>query len=133
MGSFRATDGLMTRTSTPLVVALRSRARALGLTHAALASELGVSLSTIKRWLSGQGLDLAALERLLAALDLEWADLATLLPAQAAPRFQYTVEQESFFARHPGHLAFLDALLAGETPRAIARRHRLSRRSLHRY
>lgn len=130
ISSFNDTVWIMKRS---LMNALARVARAQGLTQADLARRLGVSLPTLKRWLRGEGIDLASLEALLNELGLSLAEAAALVPGDASRGFDYTVEQEAFFARHPYFLAYFDRLLAGNSPAQIRRRSQISERATSRY
>jgi hypothetical protein len=81
---------------------------------------MGVSLPTLKRWLTGRGLSLDALELLMNSLGLDWADLAA--PGADERGFQYTREQEELLAREPRALAAFDRILREPRPRLTDRR-----------
>lgn len=107
---------------------LRNQAKAKGITQGEIARAAGVSLPTIKRWLTGRGLDLERLEQLLGILGLSLLELATLAGAGSSREFEYSVEQEKVLAQDPSLLAYLNQLLLGASPRKIQRAFRLGER-----
>jgi transcriptional regulator with XRE-family HTH domain len=94
-----------------LLAPLKSALQAQGITQAEAARRLRVSLPTLKRWLRGEGLDLASLERLLQLGGLTLTEWAQRTESATARTFHYTLEQERTLARHPELLALWDALL----------------------
>lgn len=105
----------------PLVSVIRFQLRAQGLTQAALAQKLRVSLPTAKRWLRGDGLDLDGLDRLLEVVGLSLSEAAALAGEVPHRTFKYTGRQETFLAGNVLALAVLDELLQGATPSQAAR------------
>lgn len=101
---------------------VKSQAKRMGLTQAHLADRLGVSLPTIKRWYQGDFVTLANLKKICDEIGLTLADIFTDAEGSASRRFQYSLEQESYFADNVAVLAYFDLLLKGLTPREIERR-----------
>lgn len=99
---------------------------ARGLTQERFATELGVSLPTLKRWLVGQGVSLEDLKTILDHLGMSFSEIASLAEQPSTPYFSYTADQEDFLADNPDALAFFDYLLRGFTPGKIRRRFGLS-------
>jgi transcriptional regulator with XRE-family HTH domain len=112
---------------------LKTFTKAAGFTQARLAKTMQVSLPSVKRWFAGEGVSLHVLLQILKITGHDLEDLRLILPASRARTFEYTLEQERFFADSPGHLSFFDQLLLGKTPKQIRMKFKLSGRSLRRY
>jgi transcriptional regulator with XRE-family HTH domain len=95
-----------------------------GLTQKRVAIDLKVSLPTLKRWLTGQGIGLNDFEKILDYLNLTLAELVALVPSEAV-FFEYTLEQEKYFASNTNSLAFFDELLKKRSPKRIAKQAKL--------
>jgi transcriptional regulator with XRE-family HTH domain len=110
-----------------------SQIRAQGLTQEHVASVLGVSIPTLKRWLAGKGVSLDSLLRIMSLLNLSWEDMSAALTTQSDHTFTYTRKQELHFVRSPSTLAVFDLLLRGESPSLILQTSNISLSTLNRY
>lgn len=80
--------------SQDLVTALKAELRRAGITYAALALELGLAESSVKRIFAKRDMPLSRIDQVLAVLHLDFADLARRV-AQASPqRSELTLTQE---------------------------------------
>lgn len=116
-----------------LMAALKARCKAMGLTQGQLATKLGISLPTVKRWFSGHGVGLENLFQLLKILDISLDDIVSVLPQVKAKTFNYTLEQEDFFADQPEFLSYFDQLIQGKSPTQIERSFKISARATRKY
>jgi transcriptional regulator with XRE-family HTH domain len=103
------------------------------ITYGSLATTLGVSLPTIKRWLNSTNLSVGELSRICDALDLNWADLLSFTERHQGDSFRFTLDQEVFLAKNPAFLAYLYELQTGLSPLNIEKKHHLTRSSTKRY
>lgn len=84
----------MPTTPHPLIQVLKAELKAAGLTYAALARELGLAESSVKRMLAKGDMPLSRIDAICRALKLDFADLARRV-ADAQPLLaQLTQEQE---------------------------------------
>jgi lambda repressor-like predicted transcriptional regulator len=84
-----------------LVTALKAELRRAGITYAALAVELGLAESSVKRIFAKRDMPLSRIDQVLAVLHLDFADLARLV-AQASPqRSELTLAQERAVVADP--------------------------------
>jgi transcriptional regulator with XRE-family HTH domain len=116
-----------------VMAVIKNACAAHGLTQARVAKLLRVSVPTVKRWFAGKGVGVDQLVRLMDLVNMSFSDIAVLLPVRATSRFQYSLEQEEFFADNPGHLAFFDQLVNGLKANRIQQLYKLTQRSLRRY
>lgn len=116
-----------------LMAAMKARCKTLGITQEQLATKLGVSLPTIKRWLAGTGVGLESLFQLLKILDITLDEITWLLPQVKAKTFTYTPEQEAFFSDNPEFLSYFDQLIQRKSPSQIERSFNISSRSTRKY
>lgn len=87
--------------SQDLVHALKGELRRAGITYAALAAELGMAESSIKRIFARGDMPLSRIDEVLAVLKMDFSELARLV-AQAAPlRRALTLEQEAAVVADP--------------------------------
>jgi len=84
-----------------LLTTLKRELKAQGITYAQVASRLGLSESSIKRWFSGSQLSLARLEQLCQLAGMEFSDLVQRMGEQRQKIDQLTVEQEREVAANP--------------------------------
>ena len=82
-----------------LVEALKASLRARGMTYAALAGRLGVSVPTVKRMFSQGRFTLERVEQILEALELDLQELARLARDGSPASAELTHEQEAALAR----------------------------------
>jgi transcriptional regulator with XRE-family HTH domain len=106
--------------------ALKTTAKAKGLTQGEIAKIMKVSLTTVKRWFSGQGLDLERLEALLKLLGLSLKELSDSVGSMEAGEREFSLEQETAFARNPLLLAYFEQLLEGKSPQKLKQTFRLT-------
>lgn len=90
-----------------------------------IAKEFDVSLPTVKRWYSGQGLSLEQASDLCHFLGLTLGEALHAIQ-KTTQTFLYTLEQEKFFAKNPDTLAFFDNLLRGKSLKSMRKKFRLS-------
>lgn len=104
------------------------------LTYPDLARELGVSLCTIKRILNHEELSLSRFCAIAKALGLTPATLMEATTLQESKEaYHLPAELEEFFVTHTHHWGYLQALHAGQSPGAIARKTGISQASTRRY
>lgn len=111
--------------STDVIDLVKARAKANGQTQADLAKRLRVSLPTIKRWYQGEFSTLGNLKLLCDEVGLTLTEVFEAAEKPRTLNFQYTIEQESFFADHPEYLAYFDLLLSGHSPANIQKTYSL--------
>lgn len=107
---------------------IKLKAKSLGRTQQDLAHSLSVSLPTIKRWYGGGNLTLGSLKKIANEVGLSLTEVFASIEESNQSTFNYTPEQEVFFAKHPDFLAYFDNLLRGQTPAQIQRKFGLSER-----
>ncbi|TZG28955.1 helix-turn-helix domain-containing protein [Sphingomonas montanisoli] len=84
-----------------MLAQLKRLFHAAGLRYADVAKEIGVSEKTMKRYMSGRGLTVAALERICAVVDTDLLELAELaVDAEAVASSFLTSAQESALAEN---------------------------------
>lgn len=98
---------------------IKTRARSLGITQTDLAYELGVSIGTIKRWYSGKGLTLAAVDSLSKCLSMSLTEIFSMVE-NTKQTFSYSRKQESAFVQKPELLAYFDYLLRGKSVKELS-------------
>ena len=81
-------------TSADLVVALKAELRRSGITYAALARELGIAESSVKRIFAKGDMPLSRIDAVLAVLKMDFAELAQQVVHAQPLRKELTVEQE---------------------------------------
>jgi transcriptional regulator with XRE-family HTH domain len=103
------------------------------LSYADLATGLGVSLPTIKRWLNSDDISIATLLSISEFLEVDLLDLLEHARDRRTDECRFTAEQENFFARHLSYLAYYYELRRGLDPSAIERKHGIKASSTLRY
>jgi len=116
-----------------LMAALKARCKAIGVTQEELATKLGVSLPTLKRWFAGTGVALENVFQLLNALDITLNDIVSVLPHVITKTFTYTQKQEDFFLSNLEYLSYFDQLIQGKSPKQIERSFKISARATRKY
>jgi transcriptional regulator with XRE-family HTH domain len=111
---------------------LKSRAAAQGITQKMIAEYFEVSIPTVKRWYSGIGLSLEQADRISQYLGISLGQ-ALVSIQNTTDTFQYSHEQESFFAKNPNYLAFFDNLLRGRSVKQIQKKFSLNNMSTDKY
>src|SRR5438128_534197 len=112
-----------------IMTLVKDKARAIRLSQKQVASHLGVSLPTVKRWWAGKGANLAVLGKLCGLLGVSLSQLFLELEGKT-PAYTYTLPQEKTLVAHPKALALFDLLVSGETAVSIQKRYSLSEREL---
>lgn len=97
---------------------LKTRAKAQGITQARIASDLNVSIPTVKRWYAGQSLTLPSIQRLTEYLGVSLGEFFSNLENDKNC-FEYTLKQEQFLVKNPASLAFFDQLVRGRSVKQI--------------
>lgn len=114
---------------TSLSELIKTRAKSLGITQTELSEQLGVSIATIKRWYSGKGLTLSAVESLAKCLSLSLTEIFSQVE-NTKITFTYTRKQETAFVKKPDILAFFDYLLKGKSVKEIESRFSIPSKKL---
>jgi transcriptional regulator with XRE-family HTH domain len=96
-----------------------------GLTQQQFANKVGVSLPTLKRWLTGTGVTLQNLGDMCEVLGLSLSDVASQVDDENKKEFFYTDEQEIFFANNPDCFAYFDYLIKGLSTQKIRSKFQL--------
>jgi len=109
---------------------IKKKLKEKNITQSQFANLMQVSEPTIKRWLKGEGLLLKDLISMLNRLDLQLSDLASLAEGSMSTQFVYSIEHEKAFIQHQGLLAFFDLLIRGKTPTQIAKKFKLTKKSM---
>lgn len=109
---------------------IKSVIKSKGFTQEEFAQMVGVSTPTIKRWLRGEGLLFADLNKILELLDVRFSEVSLMVEGTERNQFIYTKGQEEVLANTQGLLAFFDLLLSGKTVNQIARQFKLTNKSV---
>ncbi len=117
-----------------IIETLKHVLKAKGITYEQLADSLDISEASVKRIFSAKTFTLDRLEKICNIADLSITELAMIHDSQKADLgYEYTMEQEDFFADHPRHLAYFDLLLRVGSAAKIEKAFNVSKRSLSRY
>lgn len=112
---------------------LKTLMRKKGLTYADLAAELECSVPTVTRILGSEEITLSRLLQICGFLEIDLADLATLMGENTDQEEKFTPAQEQFLARNKNFFAYLVRLFSGDSPRKIAADFGLTARSTEKY
>ena len=113
--------------SQDLVAALKAELRRAGITYAALARELGLAESSVKRLLSRGDITLSRIDAILAVLKMDFVELARAVAlAQPAPR-ELTLAQERAVVADPKLLLTAICVLSLWTLEQITSTYALSK------
>jgi len=113
-----------------IVTELKRALRERGLTYAAVAGALEVSVATVKRLFSGGDFSLARIEQILELVGLGLRDILERAEEHAAPTNQLTLTQEREIVADPT-LFFVTWLVLGRMPfEEITRLYRLTEREV---
>lgn len=104
-----------------------------GFTHQSLSESLECSVATVKRILGPEELSLSRLLQLCSLLEIDLADLQSLLKETDPAKERFTKEQENFLVKNRAYLSYLLSLSSGESPKQIAEKHGLTPRSTDKY
>ena len=110
--------------SSEISLELRRQLKIQGVTQKKLASDLDVSIPTVKRWYAGKSITIETLARLTEYLGMSLAELFSNIENDEN-RFEYTLKQERFLAGNPISLAFYDQLVRGYTVKRILKKYPL--------
>ena len=110
-----------------LVTALKIELKEAGLTYAALAAELGVAESTVKRSFARGELTLARIDAVLRVLKLDFSELARRIADRSPPSQMLTLAQEKAVVSDPGLLLVALCCLSEWTREQIVERYRMSK------
>ena len=92
---------------------LKERMRQMGISYAALAKDTGVSLATMKRWLTRDDFPVEKLEAILRLLNYSWGELMGAVDSQGDGRAAPSQKQEDYIARHPRETLVLILIFVG--------------------
>ena len=84
-----------------LVTTLKAELRRAGITYAALAAELGLAESSIKRIFAKRDMPLSRIDEVLAVLRMDFADLARQVALASPQRSELTLAQERAVVADP--------------------------------
>ena len=84
-----------------LVTTLKAELRRAGITYAALAAQLGLAESSIKRIFAKRDMPLSRIDEVLAVLRMDFADLARLVALASPQRSELTLAQERAVVADP--------------------------------
>lgn len=121
--------------TTALIETLKRILKSKKITYAAIAKELEISEASVKRTFSEGSFTMERFGKICALADLTITEVATLTKANSGDdHYQYTEEQERFFAENPKYLAFFDMLIRlGSVEKIIAERPHLTERKITTY
>lgn len=96
--------------------------RRRGLRHEDIAARLDVTVRTVTRWFTADGLDTRILDQLCGLVDISFFELCRLAAKRAEPRItQLTVEQEQVLADEPLESYLFTRILGGWTAQEMRR------------
>lgn len=113
--------------SRDLVTVLKAELRRAGITYAALAREMGLAESTVKRIFAKGDMSLSRIDEVLGVLHLDIADLARQLVQAARPRRELTPQQEAAVVADPKLLLVALCALSRWTLEQIVQTYRYER------
>lgn len=111
---------------------IKQQLKAQGITQELIASDFDVSLATVKRWYSGNGISLEKINEICDYLGISLSDVISSVKNEDL-YFDYENEQEVFFSKNPEYLAFFDLLIKGRTLKNIEKKYNLSPKTSTRY
>ena len=110
-----------------LVTTLKAELRRAGITYAALATELGMAESSIKRVFAKGDMPLSRIDEVLAVLKMDFADLARQVALASPLRSELTLQQERAVVADPKLLLTAICALSQWTLEQIVEAYTLSR------
>lgn len=102
-----------------LLKTLKSIFKSRGLLYQNVAEAIGVSETTVKRYLTGHGLTVDILERLCRAVNLRISDLMTIVRGQEEQLPPLTVKDEERLAEDPTLAMILYLIAKGHSPLSV--------------
>lgn len=91
----------LTERSIRLREILKTRLELKKVTYTALADKIGVSVPTIKRWMTKDDFPMEALDSILQEVALSWQDVIGMLDKKEVMRQPISAKHETFLAGHP--------------------------------
>ena len=121
--------------TTALIETLKRILKSKKITYALIAKELGISEASVKRTFSESSFTMERFGKICELADLTITEVATLTKVSSDDdHYQYTNEQEHFFAENPKYLAFFDMLIRlGSVKNVVAERPHLTDRKVANY
>lgn len=113
----------------------KQRLKAAKIPYATLAEGLGVSVPTVKRWMSGKvPLTLQQLARISEIAEVDFWELVGAAQPEEAPAFRFTLAQEKFLSSSPHYYAFFEEhFRRGKSREQIQKEQGITARSVQRY
>lgn len=103
-------------------------------TYEMLATELAVSVPTVKRWLGDGELSLSDLHRITKLLGFSLSELHLMAEkVELYESSEFTEEQKKFLAKHPSYMTYFMRISAGLTPAQIQEKYGISKLSNDKY
>lgn len=112
---------------------LKSLLKKKDITYEDLADQMECSVPTIKRILGQEELTLNRLLQLCEIVEIDLADLETLIHEEKRSDEKFTDDQEKFLAKNTNFFAYLMTLFEGKTPKQIAEENNLTQKSTDKY
>lgn len=116
-----------------LLSTLKSLYKSRSILYADIAKSMGVSETTIKRYMSGHGLTVEILEQLCDFVGLGFSDLVEMSKDDSGKPDKLTIEQEEALASSPFVGMFFYLLCHGYTPATLQRDLKLTDAELNGY
>ena len=113
-------------TTQTLIAVLKAELKAAGLTYAALARELGLAESSVKRMFAKGEMTLSRLDQICRVLRTDYAELSRQVADAAPRRLELTIEQESAVVADPKLLLVAICVLSQWTLEQITATYRLT-------
>lgn len=123
-------------TSTPatkIKTTIKNILKRRGINYAELAKGIGVSLPTVRRYLTQEDISVETLVEICEWLGVEFFELVKAAEQVEATATNLSESQEAFFAESPHYYTYLRLLASGHSPEAISDQHHLSKKSTQRY
>ena len=113
-------------TTQTLIAVLKAELKAAGLTYAALARELGLAESSVKRMFAKGEMTLSRLDEICRVLRTDYAELSRQVADAAPRRLELTIEQEAAVVADPKLLLVAICVLSQWTLEQILATYRLT-------
>lgn len=91
-------------------IVIKDQLKQQGMTYEEVASGLGVSVPTVKRWLTKTDIPFSGVDGILRLLNMNWNDFTKMIETGTAKRNHFSKKQEDFLSKNP-KLAYLFLLL----------------------